>query len=334
MFGMPKKQVDFLAIGDITTDAFITLQDAQVHCDINNANCTICMNFGDKIPYKSVTVVPAVGNSANASVAAARLGLSSGLLAWTGDDQNGKDCLVQLKKEGVATGLLQIEKNKKTNYHYVLSYDAERTILVNHTEFSYSLPAFPAPKMLYISSLAPNSEAYHQQITAYTQQHPDIIVVFQPGTFQMQLGYEKLQELYKRTNIFFCNVEEAQRILGNESRDVSMLLKEMHARGPKIIVITDGPKGAFMYDGSNTYNVPMYPDPKPPVERTGAGDAFASTFAAFYMAGMSPEECLLRAPINSMSVVQEIGAQKGLLTRDQLESYLQNKPESYTVNKI
>lgn len=334
MFGMPKKPADFLAIGDITTDAFITLQDATVHCDINQTNCTICMRFGDKVPYQSVTVVPAVGNSANASVAAARLGLNSGLLAWIGDDQNGKDCLASLKNDHVNTSLVQIERGKKTNYHYVLSYDAERTILVNHTEFSYSLPKISAPEMMYISSLASNSEEYHQQITEYAQQHPEVTVVFQPGTFQMQLGYEKLERLYKRTNIFFCNVEEAQRILGIDNRDIKQLLSDMRARGPQIVVITDGPKGAHMYDGQTMYSVPMYPDPKPPVERTGAGDAFASTFAAFYMMGMSPEECLLRAPINSMSVVQEIGAQKGLLTLQQLESYLQNKPESYTVTKI
>ncbi len=329
------KNLNFLAIGDITTDAFIKLKDATVNCDVNKESCTICMRFGDKVPYESVTVVPAVGNSANAAVSAARLGLDSGLLAWTGDDQNAQDCLASLHNDNVDTSLMQTEAGKKTNYHYVLSYDAERTILVNHTEFSYALPIISnEPKLIYVSSLAPNSESYHHEIVSYLEQHPNIICVFQPGTFQMQLGYEKLKSLYQRSQLFFCNVEEAQRILGSDSRDIKTLLNEIHTRGPKIVCITDGPKGAYAYDGENMYSVPMYPDPQPPIERTGAGDAFASTFSTFYDMGMSIEDCLLRAPINSMSVVQYIGAQKGLLTREQIEEYLRNKPESYTVTKI
>ena len=72
-----QKNIDFLAIGDVVVDAFIELQDAKVHCDINNDNCTISMRFGDKIPYKNLKVISGVGNSPNASVSASRLGLSS-----------------------------------------------------------------------------------------------------------------------------------------------------------------------------------------------------------------------------------------------------------------
>ena len=73
------KKLDFLAVGDIVVDAFIELEDANVSCDINNENCTITMRFADKIPYKDVTVVKAVGNSPNAAVSAARLGLGVAL---------------------------------------------------------------------------------------------------------------------------------------------------------------------------------------------------------------------------------------------------------------
>ncbi|MFA6095349.1 MAG: hypothetical protein WC767_00690, partial [Candidatus Paceibacterota bacterium] len=67
---MFSKKIDFLAVGDITTDAFIRLKEAHVTCNVNKEDCEICMKFADKIPYESVTVVRAVGNSANAAVAA------------------------------------------------------------------------------------------------------------------------------------------------------------------------------------------------------------------------------------------------------------------------
>jgi len=124
-----KKKIDFLAIGDITTDAFIRLKDAEVHCNINSDKCELCVRFGDKIPYEFVEVVRAVGNSPNAAVGASRLGLSSALLTSMGDDQNGKECLEALKKDKVSTDYIKIEKGKPTNYHYVLWYGADRTIL-------------------------------------------------------------------------------------------------------------------------------------------------------------------------------------------------------------
>ena len=80
--------------------------------------------------------------------------------------------------------------------------------------------------------------------------------------------------------------------------------------------------------------MPMYPDPAPPVDRTGAGDSFSSTFTAAIALGLSPSEALAWGPINSMSVVQHIGAQKGLLTREKIEEYLKNAPEDYKATEI
>lgn len=75
----------------MVTDAFIRIKDASVNCDMNHEKCMISLRFGDKVPYESVEVVKAVGNSANAAVAAARLGLSSALVANVGDDQNADE---------------------------------------------------------------------------------------------------------------------------------------------------------------------------------------------------------------------------------------------------
>ena len=107
---MFKKPIDILAIGDITTDAFIRLKDASVHCQIDQHNCQICLPFGDKIPFEYVKVVKAVGNAANAAVAASRLGLRSALVANVGDDQNGKDNFAELQRNNVITKLDELQK--------------------------------------------------------------------------------------------------------------------------------------------------------------------------------------------------------------------------------
>ncbi len=74
------EKYDIVGIGDTVIDAFIKIQDASVHCNINHESCELCFRFGDKVPYESVNVLYAVGNSANASVSGARFGLNTALI--------------------------------------------------------------------------------------------------------------------------------------------------------------------------------------------------------------------------------------------------------------
>lgn len=329
------KPLDFLAIGDIVTEPFIRLLDARVEGPEEGAK-EICMRFGDKIPYEYAVLAVAVGNASNAAIAAARLGLSSSLRAYVGEDQYGSECIKKLAEEGVDTSLMVTEKGKNTNYHYVLWYGSERTILVKHEEFAYTVPELTqSPKWVYLSSLSENSLPYHEALVAFLEKHPATKLAFQPGTFQMKLGHEKLKGLYERSELFFCNVEEAERILGMPpGTDIKELLASMRSLGPSIVVITDGREGAYAYDGTRFWHVPMYPDARAPFERTGAGDSFASTVTAALSLGKPLEEALLWGPINSMSVVQEVGAQKGLLTRTALDEYLKNAPPEYQLRAI
>ena len=330
-------QLDFLAIGDIVTEPFIRLKEASVHCKINNEDCEICMRWGDKIPYEYFVLVPAVGNASNAAVSAARLGLASSLRAYVGKDQYGTQCTEVLRQEKVDTSYIVVDPARPTNYHYVLWYETERTILVKHEEYDYTLPEIiEAPKWVYLSSLADNSLPYHLALTEWLKKVPGVKLAFQPGTFQMKLGTEALKELYIRTDIFFCNKEEAERILNIEpTDDLKKLLTSIQALGPKIVVITNDRKGAYAADTEgNFWFIPMYPDTRPPFERTGAGDSFASSVTSALALGRSLKEALLWGPINAMSVVQEVGAQKGLLSRETLEKYLHEAPTEYQHGKL
>jgi ribokinase len=328
---------DFVAIGDIVVDAFIELNKdvADVSKDMDTGRLTLHMPFGAKIPYKDVKVVAAVGNSPNAAVSAYRLGLRSAIITNLGNDRYGKDCLDQLRREGVDTDFVKVHEGKQTNYHYVLQYGPERTILIKHEHYPYTLPALTnPPRYLYFSSLGEDSIAFHHEVAAYLKEHPETKLAFQPGTFQIKLGAEALKDLYAVTEIFFCNKEEAQEILNTTEDDVSKLLKEMYALGPKIPVITDGPGGAYALQDNEVWFMPMYPDPAPPIDRTGAGDAFASTFTSAIAQGHDAKTALAWGPINSMSVVQYIGAQEGLLTQDQLLEHLKNAPADYVAKRL
>lgn len=334
------KKLDFLAIGDIVTDCFIKIKDAHVHCKLDTNSCELCFRFADKVPYESVHVIPAVGNSPNAAVCATRLGLSTALMTNIGDDQNGKDCLAVLEKEKINTTFVKIEAKKLTNYHYVLWYDVDRTILIKHQSYerewtdTKEASQLSSPDWIYLSSMGEDSLPFHTEISNYLKRHEDVKLAFQPGTFQIKFGTESLKEIYTRTEIFFSNLEEAEKILEIKSKDPLVLSKGIQALGPKIVVISDGPNGAYLYLNGELWHNSIYPDIAPPVDRTGAGDAFSATFTAALALGKSPLEAFSLGPINSMSVVQKIGAQEGLLNREKLEEYLKVAPENYKVKKI
>ncbi len=325
---------DIVSFGDITIDCFIKLIEARVNCDINDRNCMLCVRFGQKIPFESATEVFAVGNGSNAAVSASRLGLKSALVAHVGADSNGAACLETLKKEGVATEYVRTHTDIKTNYHYVLQYEAERTILIKHEKYPYELPVFDEPpQWFYLTSLPAHALDYQLAIAKYAAAN-GVKLAFQPGTFQIAAGKEALAPVYKATEIFFCNKEEAQKILNTDESDMKKLLEGVRALGPKTAVITDGRNGAFMMDDSGCWSSPMYPDPAPPQNRTGAGDAAASTMVAHIALGFEPKDALQRGLINSASVVQHIGAQAGLLTKENLEQWYEHRPADFKVQPM
>ncbi len=326
---------DILAIGDPVIDNFIRLKDARVHCNLNDEDCEICMRWGDKIPFESATEVPAVGNASNAAVAAARLGLASAFRGYIGEDENGQKCRAAFEQNGVDTSLLVAQKGKLTNYHFVLWFESERTILIKHEAFDYEAPVLKEPpRWLYLSSLSENSLPYHNDLMNMLAEWPDTKLAFQPGTFQIKFGAAALERVYARADLFFCNKEEAQRILSSKAEDPKELMAALRKLGPKTVIITDGRKGAYADDGYAQWLVPMYPDNRPPYERTGAGDAFASTVTAALALGFPLEEALLWGPVNAMEVVQKIGGQEGLLTREKLEEFLKKAPPEYKLTAL
>jgi ribokinase len=321
MGGDTVKQIDLLSVGDIVTDAFIKLIDdeAWTYKDENDTK-VLAMKFGTKLPFDHVEVLEAVGNASNAAVSCARLGLNVAFETNVGGDQEGRDMIAQLNKEGIDHRFVHIHPDMKSNYHYVLWY------------YPYHWPHFrpeEVPKWVYFSSISEHALPYHDQIADWLEANPEVKMAFQPGTFQMEAGVERLKRLYARTEVLILNREEAVLVSGGDYDDLHGMLDKLHSLGPKIIVITDGPAGAYASSGDERLKMPLYPDPAPPLERTGAGDAFASTFVAALIKGHNLESALQWAPINSMAVVQQVGAQKGLLTEAELEEWLKKAPEWY-----
>lgn len=325
-----------LSIGDIFSDAFIKLNEDYARIDTDpDGSKRLSLPFGSKPPYDSVEIVQAVGPSPNAAVSFARLGLRSSLMAFLGDDEPGRNSLDYLHTEKIDTTPVSVQPGINSNYYYVLRYGADRTILVRNEDYDYAWHAPQnAPDWVYLSLISQSSWQLHEDLLDYLEAHPDTKLAFQPGTFHFEWGAEKLARIYARSHIVVMNREEAVDVTGKSYDSLRELANGLHALGPKIVVITDGPNGSYAsYDGK-LVTIPNYPDPAPPLDRTGAGDAFASTIVAGLAHGESMDVALTWAPINSMSVVQKLGAQAGLLRKNEIKRYLQTAPADYRPQEL
>ena len=339
------RKYDIVTIGDIAVDAFIKIGQARESVNPITGHRELGLEFGSKIPYESSEDVFAVGNSGNAAVACSRLGMNVGIVTNVGDDVYGLKSIEKLKSENISVDFVETNRGSRTNYHYILWYKNDRTILTKHEEYRYTLPEYLNTKWLYLSSLSEHSVSFHKDIENYLDKNPDVKLIFQPGTFQLKMGKDALRKIYSRSELFFCNLEEAEKILGLEivkissdinerNQNIKRLLLELCNLGVKIPIITDGPNGSYTLIDGDIYKMPIYNDIGKPIERNGAGDAFSSTFSVCYIKGMNIEDCLKWASINSMNVCQHIGSHAGLLHESEIKTLLFKAPKGWGVIKL
>ncbi len=307
---------DFVAVGDATIDVVMQLNEASVQCELDNQNCKLCLNYSDKIAVDQVDFVVA-GNAANAAVGARRLGLSSAFLSTVGEDETGKKIVATFEKEGVSTEYLTVDGSTPSNYSVVLDFKGERTILVHHEPRTYNWKMTQPPKWIYLTSMGEGFEAIYDQVVAMVRQG-NVYLSYNPGTHQLKKGLDFLKPSIAASTILFLNREEGARLLGKADhapiQEVMQALKDL---GPQIVVITDGPNGAYAYDGQNLHQLGIYQGPV--VDRTGSGDSFATAFSVALAEGKTIPEAMQWGTANATSVVGQIGPQAGLLNQDGIQ---------------
>lgn len=312
--------LDFIAIGDSTLDVFLQISEASVSCQINKEQCLLCLQYAEKIPVESVIQIPGAGNASNAAVGAARLGLRSAIVSILGKDEIGKEIMSGWKKEKVDTRYVTFDSKRATNYSTVLNFKGERTILVHGERRNYRLPKLDGAKWVYYTSLGPGHEPLEKQLLVHLKKHPTQKLCFNPGTKQLRRGLRSIKPVIARSDVFIVNKQEAEFLLEDGERPIQTLLMTLKQICPGIVVITDGPKGSHATDGKTIWSLGIYPGPV--VERTGAGDSYATGFSCALFMGKTIPEAMRIGTAEGWSVVQHIGPQKGLLSKAKLNAAL------------
>lgn len=223
---------------------------------------------------------------------------------------------------------------------------------------------------LYITSLSGESASIFGPLVKAAHEH-GLLVASNPGSSQLRAGSACMVEYFPAIDIFMVNATEAttlletMRVLGScdtpssekkvladgyqehvpqlfriplvSDRQGDMWLEDfiriVGAKGPRIIIVTNGSEGAYVGDVSSRtiYFHPSFPATV--VNTIGAGDAFGATFVARMVQGFSVESALRDGVINSASVVSYEDAKTGLLTAAMLRARALSAAETIFVQK-
>ncbi|HPD81599.1 MAG TPA: carbohydrate kinase family protein [Candidatus Pacearchaeota archaeon] len=295
---------DVVSFGSAVVDVF-------VHTDVSEKKGFMYYPVGEKILIKDLKF-DVGGAGTNTAVAFSRLGLKTGCVCEFGDDDNGRRIKELLKKEKVKF-LGKTVKEELTGYSVVLdSKGGDRTILAYkgaNDEVSLNDISKFKTKWLYFSSLLGKSFNTQKEL-AIKLKRKGTKIAFNPSSYQIKNMH--ISPLLKITDVLILNKQEAEMLLKKYSPKEKNLLLGLHNLTKGIIVITDKNKLITCYDGNKKYFLTPHKNIKV-VERTGAGDAFASGFVAGQIVGKTIEESLKLGLRESEAVIQHFGAKNNLI---------------------
>ena len=311
---------DVVTIGSATVDHFAETDSELIKIDTRTSHeSLIAFPLGSKLLIRNL-VVTTGGGGTNTAVAFARLGLKTGFLGKIGQDAAASTLREMLAREQI-TFLGGF--GGQTGFSVILnSIEDDRSILAfkgcNNELAPEDIQDFQT-RWIYLASMLDQSfETVLDFLRSYSGE-----LAFNPSNYQAQQGYQSLMPLLEKVSLLVFNREEACKLLNRDPKhnlDISPLLRELADLLPcRILLVTDGSKGAWVYDRKQAWHGKPAEGLKI-VETTGAGDAFASTFTAGLIRGLELPEALAQAMTNSESVLQHRGAKERLLSLAELES--------------
>jgi len=327
---------DIVTIGDAFEDVFVFPSDLHVKRDKNfSGGYGVSFELGEKIPLKEVSY-DVGGSACNASIGFCRIGLDASLITIIGQDTPAEKISARLSSESVDLSNIKVDKKMKTNFSTIFSLPEGRTIFTYHGLKDYNQLRIKKnihSKWFFLAPIGDGTEELEKDLIAKVSEENSFLA-WNPGSLQIKKGASRFRNLLKNTSVLFLNREEALKFIDYPVRpSEEEMLKKLFSLGPKLVVITNGDKGAKAYDGKSIYHANSLENLKM-VDATGAGDSFAvGVISNLFLCDWSKEpdpECISGALkwgiVNSSSVIGHVGAQKGLLNKSQIEKELAGNP--------
>ncbi|OIO49230.1 MAG: hypothetical protein AUJ34_01530 [Parcubacteria group bacterium CG1_02_41_12] len=316
---------DIITIGSAVRDIFLFLdpKDAPV---IKNPACDprrkelLALEFGAKIDVKD-SCITVGGGGINTAVTFARAKLKVGSVLSVGCDTAGGEIISVLKKEKISAKFVHQNSGTHTGFSTLIvsgEKKKDRTILVARgasdlLNFDQKDGLAQKTKWYYLTALSGKNWKKELSDIFSVARDRNIKIAWNPGSLQLKAGASELKKYMKLCEIFLVNKDEAYDLVGVFD-DMGSVLSALRDLGSKGVIVSDGINGAY-YSDSDSGMIHAKADKSiRAIEPTGAGDAFGSAFVARLIKNCDDIQGALDFGIkNAESVIQKIGAQKGIL---------------------
>lgn len=288
------------------------LIDIFAETNVHENGRVMAYNIGEKIQIKDLQFAVG-GGGINTSTTFSRMGLKTAFFGKIGEDFFAQKILNKIKQEKIKF----IGKTKgRTGYSIVLdSKEHDRTILTfkgdNDSAEIKDLPKLET-KWFYFSSLAKKS--FETQIRL--AKSGEYKIAFNPSMYLFK--EEDVKKILPFVEILILNKEEADMLSKNHEN----ISKKF---GPNIVIVTNGENATNCYTKNKNFRIYTHKDIKV-VEKTGAGDAFASGFVSSYIKTQNIPSSLQVGLANSESVLKYKGSTNKILTWEEVERNIKKNP--------
>jgi ribokinase len=326
------KKFDVITIGGATQDIMYYTDDAEIIKNKKNIlkQKLIAFEYGAKIISNDVHITFG-GGGMNTAMSFASLNLKTATFLNLGYDWIGELILKEIKNRKINIKYITQNKNTYSGFSFIINHgDQNEHAILGHrganTELKLSKNQISklSTKWIYIASLSGKDNLVKQNIKNIFENKKKIKIAWNPGGAQLKYGYKFFQKYLSQVEIFNLNKDEAIELVlstGLKTTNIDKLLKTIYSWGAKMVIITDGHKGAHIYNSEKKYFRKALPNTKG-MNTTGAGDAFGSSFVAgLIMYKNNIEKSLKLATYRSNAVIKKIGAQIGLTNKNQIKKF-------------
>lgn len=310
---------DIITFGSATRDIFLRAKNFKV---INQkkflTGSGLCFTLGSKIEVEDI-YFSSGGGGTNTAATFARQGFKTAYCGMVGDDISGKEIIKELQDFKIDTKLVLASAKAPTSHSVVLSSDGDdRTILVYRGAAGF-LKEEDIPwqklkaKVFYLATLSGHLCGLFDDLVNFAKKK-GIKVAVNPGNCQLSMQKEKLEKILKKVDILILNQEEASLLAKVPFQEESEIFRKIDDMCDGIVIMTKGPDGVVVSDGQNLYRAKSLPVRV--IDRTGAGDSFASGFVSAYFKDEGNIENAIQLGIaNSIACITSLGAKQGLLKK-------------------
>jgi ribokinase len=259
------------------------------------------------------------GKGANQAVAAARLGASVAFIARVGDDSFGIDYVKRLGDEQLDTTHVWPVAQCPTGSAAILVDDhAENCIVVAPGANARLTPAdiqFAADTIRDAQVILCQLEVpLETTLEAFRVAHQaGVRTVLNPAP-----ASPLPDELLRLTDLMVLNETELELLTGQRDPDAGVA--ELRQRGPQVVVLTLGERGAQLADGKRTAAIPAFRVDT--VDPTGAGDAFTAALAVGWARGQPLRHAAGIAAAVAALTVTRLGTQTAFPTEAELGAFI------------